>query len=177
MPKSDQGIEVSLKRNRYTAIPRTLCFITRGRDAVLLLRGAPTKRIWANKYNGIGGHVERDEDILTSISRELQEETGLTVRNITLRGVVNVDGGEAVGILVFVFSAEYVSGEPIPCEEGTLEWVTRDRLASLPLVEDLPAIIPRILGAAPDAPPFFAHTHYDANDRLLIEFAKDRQLM
>ena len=59
MPKQDQGIDVSLKRQRFTVIPRTLVFITRG-DHVLLLRGSAQKRIWANKYNGIGGHIERD---------------------------------------------------------------------------------------------------------------------
>ena len=173
MPRAEQGVEVSLKRNRYIAIPRTLCFITRGRDEVLLLRGAPTKRIWANTYNGIGGHLERDEDILASVAREVREETGLTVEHIALRGVVNVDAGDRVGILVFVFSAEHVSGEPVSSEEGTLEWVRRDQLASLPLVEDLPAIIPRILDAGPHAPPFFARTTYDADDQLIIEFAED----
>ena len=175
MPKKDQGVEVSLTRNRYTAIPRTLCFIRRGRDEVLLLRGAPTKRIWADKYNGIGGHVERGEDILTSVRREVREETGLAVENIALRGVIHVDAGEAVGILVLVFSAEYTSGDPVPSPEGTLEWVGRDRLVSLPLVEDLPAIMPRILDAAPHEPLFFARTHYDADDRLVIEFARDEQ--
>ena len=65
MSKNDQGIDVSLKRQRYTVIPRTLVFITRD-ERVLLLRGAPTKRIWANKYNGIGGHIERDEDIYSA---------------------------------------------------------------------------------------------------------------
>ncbi len=173
MPRSEQGVEVSLKRNRYIAVPRTLCFITRGRDEVLLLHGAPTKRIWPNQYNGIGGHLERGEDLLTSVAREVREETGLTVKAITLRGVVNVDAGDTVGILVFVFSAECVSGDPVPSEEGTLEWVTRERLASLPLVEDLPAIVPRILDAAPSAPPFFARTYYGADDRLVIEFATD----
>lgn len=171
MPSSEQGVEVSLKRNRYTAIPRTLCFITRGRDEVLLLRGAPDKRIWAGRYNGIGGHVERDEDLLTSVMREVREEAGLAVANVTLRGLINVDAGSDVGVLVFVFSAEYVSGEPIPSEEGTLEWVRRDKVAALPLVEDLPGIIPRVLDAGPNAPPFFAHTHYDSTGQLVIRFS------
>ena len=171
MPKADQGVEVSLKRNRYTAIPRTLCFITRGRDEVLLLRGAPDKRIWAGRYNGIGGHVERDEDLLTSVTREVREEAGLAVANVTLRGVVNVDAGSEVGVLVFVFSAEYLSGEPIPSVEGTLEWVRRDQLAALRLVEDLPLLIPRVLDAGPNAPPFFARTNYNSRGQLVIRFS------
>ncbi|MGH2593027.1 MAG: NUDIX hydrolase [Anaerolineae bacterium] len=175
MPRSEQGVDVSLNRNRYTAIPRTLCFITRGRDEVLLLRGAPAKRIWPNTYNGIGGHVERDEDILASVVREVQEETGLTVKDMSLRGVINVDAGDAVGIIVFVFSAEYVTGEPISSAEGRLEWVRRDQLASRSLVEDLPAMIPRILDAAPNALPFFARTRYDSDDRLVIRFAENEQ--
>jgi len=136
------------------------------------LRGAPDKRIWANKYNGIGGHVERDEDVLASVAREVREETGLMVKNLTLRGIVNVDAGDAAGVIMFVFSAEYASGEPLPSEEGTLEWITRDRLDALPLVDDLPFLIPRVLDAAPDHPPFFARTHYDADDRLVIELSE-----
>jgi len=170
MPRIEQGVEVSLARNRYTTVPRTLCFITRGPDEVLLLRGAPDKRIWANKYNGIGGHVERDEDVLASVAREVREETGLMVKNLTLRGIVNVDAGDAAGVIVFVFSAEYASGEPLPSEEGTPEWITRDRLDELPLVDDLPFLLPRILDAAPDNPPFFARTCYDEADRLVIQF-------
>jgi len=173
MPRAEQGVDISLKRNRYTAIPRVLCFITRGRDEVLLLRGAPTKRIWASKYNGIGGHLERGEDIATAMAREIREETGLTVDNLRLRGVTNVDAGQDVGILVFIFSAEYRSGEPTSSPEGTPEWVRRDQLATVPLVEDLPAIIARILDGAPGAPPFSARTYYDADDRLVIEFALD----
>jgi len=171
MPRTEQGVDVSLKGNRYTAIPRTLCFIMRGRDEVLLLRGAPTKRIWANRYNGVGGHVAPDEDILSSAAREVREETGLAVANLRLRGIVNVNAGDAVGILVFVFAAHAASGDVIHSEEGALEWVRRDRLDALPLVPDLPALLPRIFDAAPDDPPFFAYTHYDENDQLVITFA------
>ena len=172
MPKPDQGIDVSLKRQRYTVIPRTLVFITRG-DRVLLLRGSPTKRIWANKYNGIGGHIERDEDVYSAAQREVREETGLDVEDLRLVGLINIDGDQPTGIMLFVFTAQSRSGDPIPSEEGTLEWIARDQLAQIDLVEDLPTILPRALDLPPNAPPFFAHYHYDEQEQLIIRFNGD----
>jgi len=170
MPKSDQGIEVSLSRQHYTVIPRTLVFITRG-ERVLLLRGAPTKRIWANRYNGIGGHIERDEDIYSAAKREVIEETGLTIDRLRLCGLINIDGDQVSGILLFIFTAESPSGEPIASEEGTLEWISRDQLTRFDLVEDLTTILPRALDLPPNAPPFFAHYRYDDKEQLVIRFA------
>ena len=171
MPKTDQGIEVSLQRNRYTVIPRTLVFVTRG-DRVLLLRGSPQKRIWANKYNGIGGHVERDEDVYSSALREVREETGLEVDSLRLCGLINVDGDQASGILLFVFTGQSAAGEPRSSDEGKLEWIDRDQLTEVDLVEDLPIILPRAIDLPPNAPPFFAHYSYDEHEQLVIRFAE-----
>ncbi len=171
MPKQDQGIDVSLKRQRYTVIPRTLIFITRG-DQVLLLRGSPQKRIWANKYNGIGGHIEHDEDIYSAALREVREETGFDVEDLRLVGLINIDGDQPTGIMLFVFTAASRSGEPIPSEEGSLEWIDRHQLTQIDLVEDLPTILPRALDLPSNAPPFFAHYHYDDQERLIIQFAQ-----
>lgn len=170
MPKSDQGIEVSLKRERYTVIPRTLIFITRN-DRVLLLRGSTGKRIWANKYNGIGGHIERNEDIYSAARREVIEETGLEVEDLRLAGLINIDSDQPTGVLLFVFVAESRSGEPIPSEEGTLEWIDCDQIKQVDLVEDLPVILPRSICHPIEAPPFFAHYRYNEQDQLVIRFA------
>src|SRR5512139_3317745 len=101
MPVSDQGVDPT----RYTLIPRTLIFLTRG-DRVLLLKGAANKRRWAGLYNGIGGHLERGEDVLGSARRELAEETGLDCPGLWLCGTVIVDTGESPGISVFVLHGE-----------------------------------------------------------------------
>jgi 8-oxo-dGTP diphosphatase len=172
MPKSDQGIDVSLKRQRYSVIPRTLVFITR-EQRVLLLRGSAQKRIWANKYNGIGGHIERDEDVFSAALREIREETSLAVDDLRLVGLINIDGDQPAGIMLFVFTARSQSGEPIPSEEGTLEWIARDQLAKIDLVEDLPTILPRALDLPPNSTPFFAHYQYDEQERLIIHFHGD----
>ena len=90
MGKDDQGLQSG--KRRFQVIPRVLVFL-RNEDDVLLLKGAPDKRIWANLYNGVGGHVEVDEDVYSAALREVYEETGLEVSNLELRAIANIDAG------------------------------------------------------------------------------------
>lgn len=165
MPKSDQGVTL----DRYMLIPRTLIFLTRG-SKVLLIKGAPTKRLWANLYNGIGGHIERGEDPLSAARRELIEETGLQGRNLRMVGSVVIDTGDQFGITLFVFRGEAGDVELVPSPEGQLEWIDIDRLGDYPLVEDLKVLIPRVLSMRPQDAPFSARYYYDEQDQIHIVF-------
>ena len=168
MGKKEQGL--GLSSERYKVIPRTLCFILSPDDDVLLIKGAPTKRIWPNLYNGVGGHVEPGEDVYTAARREVREETGLLVRQMRLRGVINITVQDRQGIMIFVFMARAESRAVAPSNEGTLEWVPRDRLLSLDLVPDLPELLPRALDAPSDADPFFGLYTYDETERLVTRW-------
>lgn len=148
-------------------IPRVMILLRRG-EQYLLIKGASTKRLWAGKYNGIGGHVERGEHVQAAAARELLEETGLTA-DLWLCGTVIVDAGE-VGICLFLFGGEDPKGEVRASKEGSLEWVRRDAVSHLPVVEDLPVLLSKIHAMKPGDPPFFARSFYDEDGRLNVVF-------
>ncbi|MFW5708773.1 MAG: NUDIX hydrolase [Chloroflexota bacterium] len=164
MGAKEQGADATT--NRWLTIPRALCFVCHG-DDVLLMKRASHRRIFPNRYNGVGGHIERDEDPLTAIVREVKEETGLDVTDIKLCGVHNIDAGAETGIIMFVFRAQARSRDFVdPGEEGTLHWIAQDSVLTLDLVEDLPLILPHVLGMQDDDAPYFAHVGYDETDTI-----------
>lgn len=170
MGASEQGANANA--GRWMTVPRTLCFILNG-DDILLMKRAPHKRIFPNRYNGVGGHIERDEDPYTSAKREVLEETGLNVEDLRLCAVYNIDAGEATGILLFVFTGYSANREFVSdTDEGTLHWIPMREVGQLDLVEDLPMILPRVLNQPENTPPLFVHVSYDADDQIQMRFAQ-----
>lgn len=153
-----------MSRPHRLVYARTLCFVEHG-GRVLMLRGAPTKRLYANLYNGLGGHVESGEDVLDSVRREVREESGLELSDVRLRAVVNVDEEGKPGVVVFVFLASASTDETHASGEGTLEWVSPADLLSLDLVEDLRQTLPMLLDRA-NRGVWFGRFDYDAAGRL-----------
>lgn len=153
---------------RFQAVPRVVVFFQRG-ESVLLLRGAADKPIWPGMLNGIGGHVESDEDPLSAARREVREECGLDVPGSALRlsAVISIDLGEGrTGVVLLVFVADWPRDASTlgQSAEGTLEWHPLSELGALPVVPDLRWLLPRIW----DSGVLFARYSYDAAGRLVI---------
>ncbi|MCY3719067.1 MAG: NUDIX domain-containing protein [Anaerolineaceae bacterium] len=159
-------------RGRWLTVPRTVAFVCHG-ESVLMIKRRQDSRIYPGCYNGVGGHLERDEDPASGVLREISEETGLEVSQLRLRAIYNIDPGTQPGVLLFVFTCACDSPvTPGPTQEGELQWVSREDLQSLPLVEDLPQMLPLILDMADDAAPLFVHSSYDRNDKLQLRISQ-----
>lgn len=136
---------------RYIVTPRTLLFLERAGEW-LFIQGAGHKW-WAGRLNGIGGSVEAGEGILAAARREAEEETGLVPSALHLTAIVHVTSDPAV--LLFVFLGILPAGDLAPCGEGTFHWLTPAALDApdLPLMPDLPHLLPRLWAWKPGQPP------------------------
>jgi len=144
--------------DRYTLHARTLTFLL-NRDDVLLIQRSPSARLFPGMFNGVGGHVERGEDILSAARREVQEETSLDVPKLMLRCLLHVDeGADRPGVLVLVFVGHAKQRSVTESSEGTLHWVPVGRIGELNLLPDLPELLTKVLTLPADAAPIFAHS-------------------
>lgn len=167
MPKADQGIE----HKRYQVVPRTLIFLFDDNNRVLLLKGSPQKRLWAGLYNGIGGHIEKGEDILEAAFRELYEETGIANVSLRLCAQIMIDVSDMLGVAIFVFRGVLNTAFFEPSSEGSLAWVAIDALEGIPLVEDLPILIPKIAAHQANEDIIIGKYAYGLNGELLVSFS------
>ncbi|MDF2923552.1 MAG: hydrolase [Paenibacillaceae bacterium] len=82
-----------------------------------------------------GGHMEEGESIVDSTIREIKEETGLSVRDLKLCGIIHwVHDMTGDRYFVFSFKTEQFSGELLDTtDEGRIFWVDKEELPFLPL--------------------------------------------
>lgn len=164
-----QGQGASAVEGRWLMTARTLSFVVSG-DEILLMRRGPHKRVFPNRYNGLGGFIERDEDPWTSAKREVEEECGLQVSDLRLVAIHHICADPQLGIMLFIFVARTTQREPLKAtDEGALEWHHLEKLSHLDLVEDLPLILPRYVYHR--GQPLYATVTYDSNDQIQIRYA------
>ena len=91
-------------------------------------------------YTLPGGHIEPGESIVNAVIREMQEETGLTIKHPHLCGVKQFPLEEG-RYIVFLFETEEFEGDLRSSEEGTMHWIEEKELSKVNLVEDFGDLI------------------------------------
>ncbi len=99
------------------------------------------------KYNGLGGKMEPNETALGTLKREIKEEAGVEAKEILYKGMINWRGfgSREEDWIGFIYRIDHYEGEvKQTCLEGDLEWVSINRLETVPMWEGDNLFLPYI---------------------------------
>lgn len=124
----------------YTPILATLGYVFSpdGNRVLLVHRTARPDDPHFGKFNGIGGKLESNEDVVEGFRREVREEAGIECDELQLAGTISWPGFGKNGEdwFAFLFRVTRWSGTPFAENaEGPLEWVELASVPELPLWE------------------------------------------
>ena len=85
-----------------------------------------------DKWIGIGGKFEDKESPEDCALREVREETGLTLTDYRYCGIITFVSDRWPTEYMHLFHATGFTGQLRECDEGTLEWISREQLHTLP---------------------------------------------
>ncbi len=123
----------------------TLCYIEQDGCWLMLHRVKKADDENAGKWIGIGGHLEADESPEKCVRREILEETGLTVTDLTLRGLITFILPDWGNEFTFLYTARTDQTPSASCAEGVLRWVPLDQVLGLPLWEGDRVFLPLLM--------------------------------
>ena len=112
---------------------------------VLVVRRARNPAL--NLYTLPGGVVETGETLLQAVTREVREETALTIEPVGLAGhreaiVRDAQGRVERHFIILCFAARWLAGEPVLNEElDDARWLDPAELSSLRTTEGLAEIV------------------------------------
>ena len=113
----------------------TLCYIERDHCWLMMHRVKKEEDENAGKWIGIGGHLEENESPEECIRREAMEETGVSLSDLRLRGIITFILPDWGNELTFLYTAQTDTTELKECSEGVLKWIPIRDVMNLPLWE------------------------------------------
>jgi len=141
----------------------TLCYIRDGSRWLMLHRVKKHQDPNAGKWIGVGGKFEEGESPEECLIREVREETGLTLTDYRLRGIVTFAAQKWETEYMYLYTATGFSGTLQECDEGVLAWQEESAIADLPLWEGDRVFLELL---RQDAPFFTLKLCYDMDDGL-----------
>lgn len=115
----------------------TLCLIVKDGKVLMMHRNKKANDVHLNKYNGLGGKLERSESKVKGMLREVKEEANVVLTDYHYVGKIRFKNfGDVPTEVMYCFVAYDYEGEiATDCEEGELVWINCEEVLSLPLWE------------------------------------------
>lgn len=138
----------------------SLCILETEDEYLLIRRGKEKveKEDCVNQYIPIGGKLEALETPENAVIREIKEETGITIKNPKLMGVITETSPlPKYNWVLYIFTEKIKKQSTIECKEGYFEWVKKENVTTLPT----PEIDQKIYEYVKKNQKFIIHTIYD----------------
>ncbi len=110
-----------------------VCYLIRDNKYLMLYRNKKLIDPNKGKWITVGGHIEENETKEEACIREVFEETGFTLLDYKYLGIVHFRGDFKEDMDIFI--SHSFSGEMHECDEGELEWFTKDEINNLNMWE------------------------------------------
>lgn len=110
-----------------------VCYLIKDSKYLMLYRNKKEVDINKNKWITVGGHIETGETKEEACIREVYEETGYKLLSYKYLGQVRFKGDFEQIMEVFI-SHEF-EGVMHECDEGELEWFTKEEIIGLNMWE------------------------------------------
>jgi len=114
----------------------TLCYLRKNDQTLMIHRVKKHNDMHWGKWNGLGGKLEPGESPEDCVRREVEEESGLLVKKMWLKGFLSFPGfANDEDWYAFVFVVPEFEGQIIESVEGDIEWIDNSDLFQLNLWE------------------------------------------
>lgn len=143
-----------------------ICYILNEGKALMIKR---KKEPFSGNLVAPGGKFEKGETPFECIEREIFEETGLKIKDYSLKIVTSEIGPENYNWILYLFVCSGFEGVVTESSEGHLIWVDMDRLP----YENMADIDKRMLPYVMDDGRYFMKLDYDENKNCRIVEIKD----
>ena len=113
----------------------TLCYLEKDGQYLMLHRVKKKQDVNKDKWIGVGGKFEPGEDAVACALREVWEETGLTMQAPDYRGILDFYCPPWPAERMHLYTCTDFTGTMTDCNEGTLEWVPKEKIQDLEIWE------------------------------------------